>query len=104
MWGILACIFTCFFHISTAFSSFTYIDKYFKGTQLRVVQVEDWYGCIKQCQEEPLCISYNFDNNNECQINEDGVEERCQAEEELTSRAGWVYHQIRVCYNFKELF
>lgn len=105
MWGlILACLFSFVLHISTAFSSFTFIDKYLKGAQLKVVQVEDWYECIKQCQEESLCISYNFDNKSECQLNNHGVEERCQAEDELTSRVGWIYHQIRVGNNMEECF
>ncbi|XP_031554701.1 uncharacterized protein LOC116291655 [Actinia tenebrosa] len=95
MWGLLVFVFASLFHLSEPFSPFTYMDKYLKGSQLRVIQVEDWYECIKQCQEELLCISYNFDNKSECQLNGHGVEKRCQAEDELTSSAGWIYHQIR---------
>ncbi|KAJ7372416.1 hypothetical protein OS493_018919 [Desmophyllum pertusum] len=59
----------------------------------------DWFSCIQACQDEPRCISYNYERsahaNGLCELNDCGVEDLCDRDKSLIYSVGFVFQQIR---------
>jgi len=92
---ILVVVFASIVQPTAFFSSHTYVGKYFGRHELKTVQVGDWMGCIMQCHDEPLCVSYNYHvENNSCWLNNHGIER--DSDDELVDNHGWVFQQLRV--------
>ena len=63
----------------------------------------DWLQCFEECQKHDMCISYNYFPAKEiCELNNFGVDDRCETDDSLITASGWIYHvleTLQVKYN-----
>ena len=69
------------------------------GHVFQQLHATDWFSCIQACQDEPRCISYNYERsagaNGLCELNDYGVEDLCDSNKSLIYSLGFVFQQIR---------
>lgn len=76
--------------------SFTARDSYLATPVLKTLLVEDWLGCTLACQDDAMCISYNYDTSfKSCDLNEHGIQPPYTGSDELLKMQGMIFHQIR---------
>lgn len=79
--------------------SFTARDSYLATPVLKTLLVEDWLGCTLACQDDAMCISYNYDTSfKSCDLNEHGIQPPYTGSDELLKMQGMIFHQIRVSH------
>ena len=81
-----------------SFRSFTVHNHILVGHVFRVIPATDWLSCLLACQDEPRCVSYNFQKvsfgKEACQLSEYGVQECCEGEY-LIFAEDCVFHQLK---------
>ena len=81
-----------------SFHSFTVHNHILVGHVFRVIPKTDWLSCLLACQDEPRCVSYNFQKvsfgKEACQLSEYGVQECCEGES-LIFAEDCVFHQLK---------
>ena len=82
-----------------AFQLVTENDYVLVGHVFRQFYARDWFNCIQACQDEPRCISYNYERsagaNGLCELNNCGVEGLGDKDKSLFVSKGFVFQQIR---------
>ena len=93
------------FQTDAVFTTFTAFNKVLIGFAYKTIRNPDWLYCIDACNQEPLCISYNFWQTNElsgiCELNHCGFENGCSADATLIWVQGCTFQQLaptEVCY------
>ncbi|KAJ7357592.1 hypothetical protein OS493_024405 [Desmophyllum pertusum] len=90
--------------IISAFQPITENNHVLVGHVFQQLYSRDWFSCIQACQDEPRCISYNYERsarvNGQCELNDCGVEDLCDRDKSLIYSVGFVFQQIREnkCY------
>lgn len=80
----------------TAFS-FTERDTYLANHGTKTVYSQDWLSCTIACQDDNMCISYNYNMlTGSCDLNEHGIQQPFSGPDELVKMQGVIFHQIRV--------
>ena len=69
------------------------------GSAFQVIHVDDWFGCILSCHDDPRCTSYNYNTFSRlCELNDcSGLQNLCGRENILIYSTGWVFQKIRDC-------
>ncbi|KAJ7372415.1 Protein sidekick-1 [Desmophyllum pertusum] len=82
-----------------AFQPVTENNHVLVGHVFQQLYSRDWFSCIQACQDEPRCISYNYERsaraNGLCELNDCGVEDLCDRDKSLIYSVGFVFQQIR---------
>ena len=83
-----------------AFHPVTENNHVLVGHVFQQLYSRDWFSCIQACQDEPRCISYNYERsapraNGLCELNDCGVEDLCDRDKSLLYSVGFVFQQIR---------
>ena len=86
--------------IISAFQPITENNHVLVGHVFQQLYSRDWFSCIQACQDEPRCISYNYERsapraNGLCELNDCGVEDLCDRDKSLIYSVGFVFQQIR---------
>ena len=82
-----------------AFQPITQNNHCLVGHAFQRLHARDWFNCIQACQDDPRCISYNYERsagaNGLCELNICGVRRLCDRHSSLISSTGFVFQQIR---------
>jgi len=82
-----------------AFQSVTENNHVLVDHVFQQLYARDWFSCIQACEDEPRCISYNYDRsagaNGLCELNDCGVESLCDRNKSLIYSLGFLFQQIR---------
>ncbi|KAJ7372488.1 C-type lectin (CTL) or carbohydrate-recognition domain (CRD) [Desmophyllum pertusum] len=85
--------------ITCAFQPVTENSHVLVGHVFQQLYSRDWFSCIQVCQDEPRCISYNYERsaraNGQCELNDCGVEDLCDRDKSLIYSVGFVLQQLR---------
>lgn len=77
--------------------SFTAKDSYLATPVMETLLDKDWLSCTLACQDNIMCISYNYDTfAKSCELNEHGLQSPYTGPDELVKKQGMIFHQIRV--------
>lgn len=77
--------------------SFTAKDSYLANHVMKTVFSKDWLSCTLACQEDSICISYNYNTyTGSCDLNGQGLHQPYSGPDELVKMQGVIFHQIRV--------
>ena len=75
----------------------THRDVYLPGHVIKTFMVSEWIECVKACDIEKLCISYNYGVKGVCELNSYGVVAKSpNTGQLLLNRPGYIYQQLKV--------
>ena len=74
---------------------FTLQNSLLKNHVFKTFVSIDWLQCVEECQKHDMCISYNYFPAKEiCELNNFGVDDRCETDDSLITASGWIYHVL----------
>ena len=93
-------IFVLFHDALHGFQPVTENNHVLVGHVFQQLYSRDWFSCIQACQDEPRCISYNYERsapraNGLCELNDCGVEDLCDRDKSLIYSVGFVFQQLK---------
>ncbi|KAL9985310.1 hypothetical protein ACROYT_G007699 [Oculina patagonica] len=100
--GVLLCfnllVLTRFFTETPSANAFSFTakDSYMANHIMKTVFSNDWLSCTLACQEDNICVSYNYNTlTGSCDLNEQGLQQPFSGPDELVKMQGMIFHQIR---------
>ena len=95
LWLLLNVIFIAVHCIRFSEAGFTIQNSLLNGHVFKTYVGMEWLSCIQECNNEAICFSYNFFPAEKiCELNNSGLKDRCDADNNLIRRTGWIYHEI----------
>ena len=74
---------------------FTIQNSLLNGSVFKTYVGMEWLSCVEECTREAICFSYNFFPAEKiCELNKSGLKDRCNADNILIRRTGWIYQEI----------
>lgn len=88
------------FFTSLSDCSFTVNGGILVGHSFKIIQVSEWYECLRECASSDKCVSYNLilakPDDLICELNDCGFENKCEVEQNLIQGSGYIFHQLRI--------
>lgn len=78
-------------------------DHVLVGHAFQTIRTSDWLSCLQACSADPRCASYNVNKHKSCELNDSGIEDKCDPNESLIHSDGAIFQQLRKVHICRKL-